>query len=160
MDLEGPWTVTFDPRWGGPGPVTFEQLVSWPDREEPGIKYYSGTATYRVRFARPSSAGPDESIALNLGDVRELAEVRLNGQPLAVLWTPPFRVEVGAALRDGENTLEIDVVNFWPNRIIGDDALGVSQRVTKTNIRKLTRATPLMPAGLMGPVRWERRQAR
>ena len=90
---------------------------------------------------------------LDLGMVRELAEVRLNGKNLGVLWTLPFRVDVTDAIRPTGNELEIQVVNFWPNRIIGDQFLPVEKRFTKTNIRKLTREAPLMPSGLLGPVR-------
>ncbi len=156
LELAGPWSVSFDPRWGGPEQVPFAQLLSWSECEEPGVKYYSGTATYRTEFSWPAgdTGGP---VVLNLGEVRELAEVRLNGRALGILWSPPFRVSVDQALRPGTNRLEVDVVNFWPNRIIGDDALAQSQRVTRTNIRKLTRETQLMPSGLLGPVRLERK---
>ena len=90
---------------------------------------------------------------LDLGNVRELAEVRLNGRSLGVLWAPPWRVEITGAAKPGTNTLEIEVVNFWPNRIIGDQFLAPEKRFTRTNIRKLTRDTPLMESGLLGPVR-------
>ena len=79
--------------------------------------------------------------------------MRLNGRELGILWCPPFRVDVTDVLKPGENTLEVDIVNFWPNRIIGDAALAPEERRTRTNIRKLTRDTPLVRSGLMGPVR-------
>jgi hypothetical protein len=80
--------------------------------------------------------------------------VKLNGKSLGVLWAPPFRLPIPeGALRKGANTLEIEVVNFWPNRIIGDAGLPADKRLTRTNIRKLTRETKLMPSGLLGPVR-------
>ena len=85
--------------------------------------------------------------------MRELAEVRVNGQSLGVVWTSPFRVDITGAVRFGVNRLEIEVVNFWPNRIIGDASVPPDQRLTKTNIRKLTSSTPLMESGLLGPVR-------
>jgi hypothetical protein len=87
-----------------------------------------------------------------LGDVKELAEVRLNGKNLGVLWAKPFRVDITDAVRPQNNQLEIEVVNFWPNRIIGDESLPPDKRLTRTNIRKLTKDTPLMPSGLLGPV--------
>ncbi len=90
---------------------------------------------------------------LELGDVRELAEVVLNGQNLGVVWKPPFAVEVTGAARRGLNHLRVRVTNFWPNRIIGEHFLPEEQRYTRTNIRKLTRDTPLMESGLLGPVR-------
>ncbi len=92
------------------------------------------------------------SLWLDLGNLRELAEVRLNGQPLGILWMPPFRVEVTRATKPGANRLEVEVVNFWPNRLIGDASLPAEQRLTRTNIRKLTADTPLLESGLLGPV--------
>ena len=97
-----------------------------------------------------------QSLWLDLGDVRELAEVRVNGQSCGITWAPPFRVDISRALKPGANQLEIEVVNFWPNRIIGDQSLPEAQRLTRTNVRKLTADTPLMPSGLFGPVKLER----
>ncbi len=153
-ELDGPWSVTFDPRWGGPGTVEFNSLVSWPDRPEPGIKFYSGTAVYRKKFDLPAEAGPSQGrrLWLDLGKVRELAEVKVNGRSCGITWSPPFRVDIRDAVKPGENELEVEVVNFWPNRIIGDDGLPPEKRLTKTNIRKLTKETELMPSGLLGPV--------
>jgi hypothetical protein len=124
-------------------------LKSWTERAEPGIRHYSGTATYRMNFDCPKAGNP---LWLDLGNVREMARVRLNGTDLGVVWTPPFRVEVTGVVKPTGNQLEVEVVNFWPNRIIGDDALPKEQRLTQTNIRKLTKATALMPSGLLGPV--------
>jgi len=151
-ELSGPWMVAFDPKWGGPASVQFDSLVSWPDRAEPGIKYYSGTAIYRKDFEVPNSSA-NQKVLLDLGNVRELAEVKVNGQSCGVIWAPPFRVDITRALKPGLNQLEIEVVNFWPNRIIGDQFLPEAERLTRTNIRQLTRRSPLMPSGLMGPVR-------
>jgi hypothetical protein len=153
--LEGSWEVRFDPKWGGPDSLEFAALGSWTERAEPGIRFYAGTATYRKTFAAP--AGSEAGLWLDLGRVRELAEVKLNGRSLGVLWAPPFRVDATPALQPGANTLEVEVVNFWPNRVIGDQSLPAERRLTRTNIRKLTPETPLMESGLMGPVRllWE-----
>ena len=151
-ELTGPWIVRFDPRWGGPGAVEFSTLTNWATRTEPGIKFYSGTATYTTTFDRPSHAG---RCFLDLGQVRELAEVRVNGQSCGIVWAPPFRVDITAAVKPTGNTLEVDVVNFWPNRIIGDAALPVEKRLTKTNVRELKADTPLVESGLLGPVRLE-----
>ena len=152
--LSGPWTVHFDPKWGGPETAQFDTLVSWTVRPEPGIKFYSGTATYEKTFDLPASAisHPQSPIYLDLGDVRELAEVKVNGKSCGIVWCPPWRLDVTDAVIPGENKLQIDVVNFWPNRIIGDASLPAAQRFTRTNIRKLTAQTPLEPSGLFGPV--------
>lgn len=152
MELTGPWTVRFDTNWGGPAEVQFESLISWPQRPESGIQFYSGTATYEKTIHIDSDLAAGAKWVLDLGNVRELAEVKLNGQLCGITWTPPFRVDVSNALKVGTNTLQIEVVNFWPNRIIGDARVAREQQRTRTNIRKLTRDTKLMESGLMGPV--------
>ena len=99
--------------------------MSWTQRPEPGIKFYSGTATYENAFDWPATAGNSDApprVWLDLGRVRELAEVRVNGQACGIVWSPPFRVDITGALKPGRNSLAVDVVNFWPNRIIGDAA--------------------------------------
>jgi hypothetical protein len=153
-DIAGTWSVRFDSRWGGPSRVEFPQLVSWTQRPEKGIRYYSGTGMYVKEFDVPSELLSHEEarLWLDLGDVRQLAEVRLNGSNLGVLWTYPFRVDVDRHIRGKGNRLEVDVVNFWPNRIIGDHQLPAEKRFTRTNIRKLTMDTPLLESGLLGPV--------
>jgi hypothetical protein len=157
--VTGPWQVSFDPNWGGPGKVEFSELSSWPIRPEPGIRFYSGTAVYARTVEAPTEwqAGSGTRLVLDLGQVRELAEVKVNGQSCGITWIPPFQVDVTAAIKPGTNQLEIEVVNFWPNRIIGDASLPADQQRTRTNIRKLTANTPLMPSGLMGPVQWRLR---
>lgn len=154
-EISGPWAVSFSTNWAGPSSAEFASLVSWTERPEPGIKFYSGTATYMKAFELPDSAlrTPRSALLLDLGSVRELAEVRVNGQSCGITWTPPFRVDITKAVKPGVNKLEVEVVNFWPNRIIGDGSLPKEQRLTRTNIRKLTKDTPLMPSGLFGPVK-------
>jgi hypothetical protein len=146
--VDGPWTVSFTPGWGAPAQVTFDKLLSWSDHPDPGIRYYSGTARYTTRVDLP--AGCDWT--LDLGEVREIAEVWLNGQPLGIVWKKPFTVKLGPAARAGSNRLEIEVVNLWPNRLIGDQQLPPEKRFTKTNVAKFTANSPLMPSGLLGPV--------
>src|ERR1019366_2247091 len=96
---------------------------------------------------------PGQRLTLDLGDVKNLAEVRLNGKNLGILWALPFRVDVTDVIKHSGNSLEIEVVNFGPNRIIGDAFLPPEKLFTRTNIRKLTKDTPLMDSGLIGPVR-------
>jgi (4-O-methyl)-D-glucuronate---lignin esterase len=155
MTLDRPWSVQFDPRFGGPPePVPFEDLVSWSDHKDPRIKYYSGTATYRTKFDWDESrtADSERQVWLALGDVKNVASVRLNGSPLGVAWTDPFQVELTGHLRGGSNDLEIEVANLWPNRIIGDLRLSPDQRITKTNITKFQASSPLLKSGLLGPI--------
>jgi hypothetical protein len=124
-------------------------------RGEAGIKFYSGTAVYRKTFELPEDLRGDESDRLfwiDLGNVRELAEVKVNGQSCGIVWSPPFRVNIDNAVKTGVNELEVEVVNFWPNRIIGDAGLPPDQRRTRTNVRELTKDTKLMESGLLGPV--------
>ncbi len=152
-ELAGPWTVRFDSKWGGPTSVQFENLESWTVRPEDGIKYYSGTATYRRSFDLPAALR-GARVALDLGEVKYVAQVRLNGKDLGPLWTKPFRVEITSAVKTTGNVLEIDVANLWPNRIIGDSRLPPDRRFTHTNI-VYTQDTPLWESGLLGPVRLE-----
>jgi hypothetical protein len=146
---EGPWTVEFAPGWGAPPKISLDGLRSWTDNADPGIRYYSGTAKYTTRFQLPETAGAME---LDLGEVRELARVSVNGRDLGVLWKKPFRVELGTAAHAGWNDLSVEVTNLWPNRLIGDQHLPPEKRLTRTNITKFTADSPLLPSGLLGPV--------
>ena len=159
QELTGPWSVAFDPKWGGPPAAHFPQLVSWTQRPEAGIKYYSGTATYHLRFdlAAPT-ARAGRRVVLDLGAVRELAQVRLNGQDLGLVWTAPWQVDLGAAVKTAGNELEIRVTNLWPNRLIGDAALPLAKRLTTTNITS-DKIPALLDSGLLGPV-WLRSAAK
>ena len=117
------------------------------------MKYFSGTATYTREIDVPADwLAPGRSEALDLGRVREFAEVRLNGHDLGILWKPPLAVDITRAARPGRNLLEVRVTNLWPNRLIGDQLLPEAQRLTRTNVRKFTADSPLLPSGLLGPV--------
>lgn len=164
--LAGPWEVRFAPGWGAPESITFERLTPWNEHANEAIKYFSGTATYRKAFDL-SEAEAKKIVRLQLGQVGQIAEVRLNGKPLGVVWTVPWSVELTGAVRPGKNELEIDVTNLWMNRLIGDARLPEDQRLTKTNIQlhrgpvKLrpfqgyTSEDPLIQSGLVGEVRLE-----
>jgi hypothetical protein len=139
----------------GPAGVEFDNLQSWTTRPEDGIKYYSGTATYRKTFDLPPALqGAHARVALDLGEVKYVAQVRLNGKDLGPLWTKPFRVEITDAVKPSGNVLEVDVANLWPNRIIGDTRLPPDRRFTHTNV-VYKPDTPLWESGLLGPVRLE-----
>jgi len=151
--LEDPWTVRFDPRWGGPASVSFPTLVDWTRHTEAGIKYYSGTAIYNTTLtlaSPPLNSSPRRF--LDLGRVKSLAQVKVNGTDLGILWTPPFRVELTRAIRPGENTLEVRVVNLWPNRMIGDQLLPLKKRFTSSTWNPFQKDSSLLEAGLLGPV--------
>jgi len=151
--ISGPWTVKFDAKWGGPKSVEFKTLEDWTKRPEKGIKYYSGKATYHKTFDLPNtSRGVGERLYIDLKRVRNVARVRLNGKDLGVIWTAPWRVEITGAIKPSANKLEIDVINLWPNRLIGDAAEPKEERLTKTNVTKFKANSPLLPSGLLGPV--------
>jgi hypothetical protein len=124
LEIRGPWELEFPKGWGAPERVTLEHLVSWTDHLHWGVKYFSGTALYRREFEVPPALlarGP--KLYLDLGRVQVIAQARLNGRDLGILWKPPYRVEVTEAVRAGRNELQVSVVNLWPNRLIGDDHL-------------------------------------
>ena len=154
--ISGAWMVHFDPKWGGPDQYAMNELKSWIKLEEPGIKYYSGTAVYSKSFKLTSKEKKGKQVMLDLGNVQEMASVKINGQQLQVIWSAPFRFDISPYVRKGSNQLEVEVVNMWPNRLIGDAGLPVAQRLTKTNVSKFNvpdRGKYLRESGLLGPVR-------
>ncbi len=150
QELTGPWRVGFAPRWGGPESVVFESLTDWTRRPEVGIRHYSGTAIYSKTFT--GAGARDQRIHLDLGRVEVMAQVKVNGKDLGILWKPPYRVEITDALKQGENSLELRVVNLWPNRLIGDQSLPEANRFTSTTWNPFKKDSPLLPSGLLGPV--------
>jgi hypothetical protein len=152
--VSGPWDVAFDPAWGGPPQVRFEKLDDWARRAEPGIRFYSGLATYHGEFDLPPAAHADRasSLFLDLGEVHVMARVRVNGQDCGVAWTAPWRVDIRSAVKPKGNRLEIEVANLWPNRMIGD-AASPQRTYTRTTYRPYKATDALLPSGLLGPVR-------
>lgn len=170
QQIEGEWNVSFDPRWGGPEDVVFPSLSDWSQNKDEGIKYYSGIATYKKNFNFKSKLNK-EKIYLHLGEVKNIARVKLNGIDLGVIWTAPWQVEITDALTEGENHLEIDVANLWINRLIGDEHYpddGIkngkwpewlvnktprpTKRFTFSTYKFYTKDSPLVKSGLLGPV--------
>jgi len=153
--LTGPWFVEFSPKMGlSAAPTVFPELASWHLHAEPDVRYYSGTAAYRKSFTWPSTAACLNSgpIHLDLGDVAVMARVILNGKDCGVAWKKPFRIDISAALHSGDNALQIEVANLWPNRLIGDASLPEAQRHTWSSWQPFTSDTPLLPSGLLGPI--------
>ena len=134
--------------------MNFNQLEDWTKRPEENIKHYSGKATYRKTFRLdPSSVSKSKSqIRLNLGEVRDLATVRLNGKDLGTLWLAPWQIDISDVVKPGENTIEIEVVNVWNNRLVADAARPAEDRQTFLLAPTVKRGSPLLPAGLLGPV--------
>ncbi|WPU92060.1 glycosyl hydrolase [Mucilaginibacter sabulilitoris] len=171
--LAGPWLVSFDPKWGGPPNIVFNELKDWTQRTEEGIKYYSGTAVYHKIFDLPRNLSSKENqrLYLDLGEIKNMGRVILNGKNLGVTWTAPFRVDITNAVLEKQNHLEIEVVNLWPNRLIGDENFpddGInngkwpdwltkglprtSHRFTFSTYKFYTKDSPLLKSGLIGPV--------
>ncbi len=151
VQITGPWEVAFTPGWGAPERVSFERLEDWTQRPEKGIQHYSGTARYRKTFTLPESM-QGKHLRLDLGEVHDLAAVRLNGLDLGTLWLAPWHLDVTKAVQPGDNLLEIEVVNPWNNRLVGDAKLPRAQRFTFLAKDVVTKDAPLLPAGLTGPV--------
>jgi hypothetical protein len=176
QEISGEWNLNFPPHWGAPPSVTLEKLISWTDHPNNGVRYFSGTAAYikEIEIAADRLAAGRE-LWLDLGTVKNFAEVSLNGQNLGVLWKPPFRVNLTAVARPGVNKLEIKITNLWPNRLIGDEQLpddrewdgkqlkawpqwlldgkpNPTGRLTFTTWHHWTKDAPLLASGLLGPV--------
>jgi len=151
--INGPWQVHFNPTWGGPEQVQFEELMSWTESSDSGIKYYSGKGIYNKTFDYGGAVDAGKRYWLDLGDVKDtgIASVHLNGDDLGVLWTKPFRVEITGLLKSGQNELVIKVINSWRNRLVGDSSLPEDDRLTQTNIRT-NPGWQLLESGLLGPV--------
>ncbi len=181
QEISKPWTVKFDPKWGGPESIVFDSLADWAKRPEEGIKYYSGTAEYVKEIEIPAELlGQGKALYLDLGKVKNLAEVIVNDKSLGVLWKPPFRVEITNTAHIGLNKLGIRVTNLWPNRLIGDEQFEddcewntggqngsalkqwpiwlvenkqrPSKRYTFTTWKYYNKNSPLLESGLLGPV--------
>ena len=151
--LEGPWKVAFEPGRGAPPSATFNTLISWPQSTDPGVKYFSGAATYSRTVEAPASwFAAGRRMVLDLGDVRELAVVSVDGKPVATAWRAPYRVDLTGKLHPGANRLEIKVVNLWVNRLVGDKQPGAVQRAFAPQ-SPYKADYPLRPSGLLGPVR-------
>lgn len=152
--IEGAWNVSFQSNRGAPPSATFNQLASYTESSDEGIKYFSGTAQYTKKINVPAgSINKGTQLWLDLGDVGNLAEVIVNGKNLGVVWKKPFRVDVTGVLKVGENKLEIKVTNLWVNRIIGDKQPDVTDKITNTTFPFYNSSSSLQPSGLLGPVR-------
>jgi hypothetical protein len=151
--LDGPWPVAFQAGRGAPVATTFDRLGSWSESTDPGVRYYSGTGTYSRTLDVPAAWLADGAeLWLDLGDVRNLAELSVNGTPLGVLWKAPYRMNITAAVHAGANTLSIAVTDLWVNRLIGDAQPNASKKYTFTVPSFYKANSPLLLSGLLGPV--------
>jgi len=154
--LSGKWDLHFDTLWGGPNHVTIDTLKSWTHFENPGIKYYSGSAVYSKTFTLNQADLKENKVMLDLGNVLEMASIIVNSHKLSVKWSAPFEFDITKYVRQGDNKIEVEVVNLWPNRLIGDGKMANEKRFTKTNINKYNGPDAekyLRESGLLGPVK-------
>jgi hypothetical protein len=151
--VEGAWRVSFQPDRGAPPAITLDKLSSWSENADTGVRYFSGTGTYAKTIQAPADWFKSGTrVWLDLGSVKNLAVVAVNGKLLGILWNTPFRVDVTDALKPGTNEIEIKVTNLWVNRLIGDAQPDAQKKYTYT-ARQFYRAdSPLLPSGLLGPV--------
>jgi hypothetical protein len=176
QEITGAWNLSFPPNWGAPPTVTLDRLISWTGHTNDGVRYFSGTAIYEKEIEIPAERlGAARELWLDLGAVKNFAEVSLNGRNLGVLWKPLFRVNITAAAKPGVNKLVVKVTNLWPNRLIGDEQLppdcewdgkqlkawpqwlldgkpSPTGRLTFTTWHHWTKDSPLLESGLLGPV--------
>jgi hypothetical protein len=151
--VEGSWNVAFEPGRGAPPSITLDKLVSWPDSTDAGVKYFSGIGTYTKTIqASREWFKKGAKLWIDLGDVKNLAEVTVNGKSLGVVWHTPYRVDVTSALKPGANEVTIKVINAWVNRLIGDQQPGAT-KYTFADVKPYKANSPLLPSGLLGPVR-------
>lgn len=178
LDVTGSWNLTFPPNLGAPAQATFASLVDWTKRPEDGIKYFSGRATYHKTLTVPAAmVASGRALRLDLGEVKNFATLRVNGKTVGVLWKGPWQFDVTGYVKAGKNEVEIDVTNLWPNRLIGDEQLPPDAefegnhlkkwpdwlvkgeprpktgRITFATWRYFTKDSPLLPSGLLGPVK-------
>lgn len=153
--VTGPWQVNFEHdsiRRGPAETVVFKELKDWTQFDDERIRYYSGSAVYTTVLKAPE-VPESKTLYLDLGDLTATAKVKVNGIYVGGAWTAPYRVNLSGAIRKGSNTLEIEVINTWKNRLIGDHRLPAKERIVQTKNNHWNADTPLQRSGLMGPVR-------
>jgi hypothetical protein len=158
-EISGPWKLYFPPNWGAPASVVFDHLISWTESADNGIKYFSGTATYQNSFSLDNES-LNRKIILDLGELRDVAEIFINGKSAGIVWKKPYQADISQLVKSGENELKIEVVNLWINRLTGDMLLDPEDRYCKTNQSYMTREVwpggdepfRIQTAGLLGPV--------
>ena len=176
-ELTGGWQLHFPPHWGAPADVALDKLISWTDHADAGVRYFSGSATYEKELnITADRLDHGRELWLDLGKVKNFAEISVNGHDFGVLWKPPFRANITAAAKPGANRLVIKVTNLWPNRLIGDEQLPEDRewdgkqlkgwpqwfqdgkpsptgRLTFTTWHHWTKDSALLESGLIGPVK-------
>jgi hypothetical protein len=151
--VDGSWEIAFQPDRGAPAKIALDKLTSWSDNADRGVKYFSGTGTYTKTIqAQAAWFQTGARLWLDLGDVKNLAEVSVNDKELGIIWKAPFRVDVTIALKPGANAVVVKVTNLWVNRLIGDQQPDAAKKYTYTAQQFYQQSSPLLPSGLLGPV--------
>jgi len=151
--LSGDWSLKFQSDRGAPSGVTFSTLSSWSNNKDEGIKYFSGTASYSKTVQAPENwFKSGNQLWIDLGDVKNLAEILINGKSLGIVWRKPFRLDVTEEMKPGSNNLKIRVTNLWVNRLIGDQQPGIKTKYTYTTQAFYQANSQLLSSGLLGPV--------
>jgi hypothetical protein len=149
--LESPWKVAFQKERSAPAEMTLTVLQSLDQQADPGVKYFSGEATYTNKF-EVNSIAKGERVQIDLGDVKNLAEVYINGKFVQTLWKKPFVVDITDKFNIGRNTLEVKVINSWVNRLVGDAQPG-AKKITFIPMPVIRADSKTEPSGLLGPVK-------
>jgi alpha-L-rhamnosidase len=150
-NIDGPWDIAFQANRGAPASIRLDSLASLSEQTDPGVKYFSGVATYTKTFTLPAATKSGAPLFIDLGRIGDVAEVRVNGHMVGTVWKAPYRLNIGPWVHGGHNALDIRVANLWVNRLIGDAQPG-AKKITYTTMPTYTPAAPLRPAGLLGPV--------
>jgi hypothetical protein len=151
--VDGAWDISFQPDRGAPARITLDALSSWSDNSDTGVRYFSGTGTYTKNFQVPEEwLKKGGRIWIDLGVVKNIAEIIVNGKNTGIVWKKPFRADITDALKTGDNLLEIKVTNLWVNRLIGDQQPDITKKYTYTTEQFYRADSPLLPSGLLGPV--------
>jgi len=148
--LEKQWNVEFENENIAPEGISTLELTDWTKSENDLLKYYSGTAHYKTTFSFQKTN--DRNVFIDLGEVGVMATITLNGKNMGTTWMAPYRLTISDALKEGENVLEIEVVNVWRNRLTGDNLLSELERTTSVLVDRTTPKEELISSGLMGPV--------
>jgi len=151
--VDGPWNLNFQADRGAPPSITLNALSSWSDNTNAGVKYFSGSGTYTKTIQAANDwFKKGTTLWIDLGDVKNLAEVTINGKSLGIVWHAPYRLDVTSALKSGNNEISIRVTNAWVNRLIGDQQPDADKKYTFTDVKPYRANSPLLPSGLLGPV--------
>ena len=150
VEISEPWHVAFDGKLSSPAPIEMASPADLAQNADPEIRYFSGTITYTTEFDLDDASAA--RVLLNLGRVESMAKVYVNDRYAGGAWCPPYKVDITQCVKKGRNTLRVEVVNKWVNRIVGDMQLPPEQRKISLLVNPYDTSTPLPPSGLQQAV--------